>query len=90
MARRDSRTTCRSAQQAHSKVLAAQRELEAQTEEPIHRYVYSIPKGESPAPAVSDPSMTQALEQLQCQNQLLVDLLGAVNALTAALLCQRQ
>ena len=33
--------------------------------------------------------MTQALEQLACQNQLLVDLLGAVNSLTAALLCKK-
>ena len=34
------------------------------------------------------PDLGQVLEQLQCQNQLLVDLLGAVNSLTAALLCR--
>ena len=33
-------------------------------------------------------AMTQVLEQLSCQSQLLVDLLGAVNSLTAALLAQ--
>jgi hypothetical protein len=30
--------------------------------------------------------MNRVLEQLSCQNQLLVDLLGAVNSLTAAIL----
>lgn len=32
---------------------------------------------------------TQVLEQLSTQNQLLVDLLSAVNSLTAATLCRR-
>jgi len=63
-------------------------------EEPIHRYVFPIPSA-CPAPACPPPGgnsavQTQILEQLQCQNQLLVDLLGAVNSLTAALLCRRE
>ncbi|MDD5938386.1 MAG: hypothetical protein PUC36_05190 [Clostridiales bacterium] len=94
MARCDSRTTYRSAQQAHAKVLSAQRSLEAETEEPMRRYVFPI---EPPAPAArgtgeaedSGAAMGKILEQLQCQNQLLVDLLGAVNSLTAALLCHK-
>ena len=41
----------------------------------------------SPAPTEEcSPCMNRVLEQLSCQNQLLVDLLGAVNSLTAAIL----
>ena len=92
MTRRDSRTH-RTAARAHSKVLAAQRELELEEEEPMRRYVFSIPQ---PEPGIcphssegASAAMTLALEQLACQNQLLVDLLGAVNSLTAALLCKK-
>ncbi len=35
------------------------------------------------------PDLGPVLEQLQCQSQLLLDLLGAVTALTAALLCKK-
>lgn len=102
MARRSSRTY-RSAAQAHAKVVAARQELlsAAQApvrEEPMHHYPHPIPMatpaGEAPA-ALScscqedvPAAMTQILEQLSCQSQLLVDLLGAVNSLTAALLAQ--
>ena len=103
MARRYSRTY-RSAAQAHAKVVAARQELltaaePASREEPMHRYPHTIPLGtskvEPAAPAYSvqedaPAAMTQALEQLSCQSQLLVALLGAVNALTAALLCRQQ
>jgi len=103
MARHYSRTY-RSAAQAHAKVTAARQELlsadsvaPAAVEEPMHRYSHPIPLAasamETAAPACSRPedapaAMTQVLEQLQCQSQLLVDLLGAVNSLTAAVLCQ--
>ena len=103
MVKRSSRTY-RSVAQAHAKVQAAQQELLASAaaaaatrEEPMHRYSHSIPQP-SPAPATVIPprapsgdtpaAMTQILEQLSCQSQLLVDLLGAVNSLTAAVLCQ--
>ena len=102
MARRYSRTY-RSAAQAHAKVTAARQELlaasAAAAEEPMHRYSHTIPPAtsvtETAVPAgpsreeLSTPAaMTQVLEQLSCQSQLLVDLLGAVNSLTAALLAQ--
>lgn len=99
MARRFSRTY-RAAAQAQAKVAAAREELLAEAsaaEEPMHRYSHSIPQASSvqevAAPACSrgedtPAAMTQALEQLSCQSQLLVDLLGAVNSLTAAVLAQ--
>lgn len=102
MAKRYSRTY-RSAAQAHAKVTAARQELlaaaSAPAEEPMHRYSHPIPQASSvsiPAEAASprargedtSAAMTQVLEQLSCQSQLLVDLLGAVNSLTAALLAQ--
>ena len=98
MARRYSRTY-RSAAQAHAKVTAARQELlsaaAAPMEEPMHRYPHPIPLASSigeTAPSARGEdvpaAMTQALEQLSCQSQLLVDLLGAVNSLTAAVLCQ--
>lgn len=102
MARRYSRTY-RSAAQAHAKVTAARQELLAEAgvprEEPMHRYSHPIPTPARPslrepaAPVLPDPepgpaAMTQAREQLSCQSQLLVDLLGAVNSLTAAVLAQ--
>lgn len=91
MVRRDNPNTYKAAQMAHSKVLAAQREMEAE-ETPMRRYVYPVPQpapGPRPAGGADLPAaMTQVLEQLACQNQLLVDLLGAVNSLTAALLCR--
>ena len=96
MAKRNS-STYRAAAQAHSKVMAAHRELTAQraqaaqAEEPMHRWPHPIPTAAAPAPAEEAPTTvtTQILEQLACQSQLLVDLLGAVNALTAAVICQK-
>jgi hypothetical protein len=60
-------------------------------EEPIHHYPHPIPTSSLPAANLegeSSLSTTQALEQLAYQSQLLVDLLGAVNSLTAAILAQ--
>lgn len=55
--------------------------------EPMHRYTYPIAP---PRPVhVQEPvsgGQTRTLELLLEQNQLLSDLLGAVNALTAAVL----
>lgn len=67
------------------------------TAEPIRRWPHPIPTATCSAPAAAacpgreetpSPAMTQALEQLQCQSQLLVDLLGAVSSLTAAVLAK--
>ncbi len=92
MARPKSRTY-QTAQEAHNKVMAARQAL-LTAEEPIHRYSHPIPQAASCAAApVFEPAgevSTQVLEQLACQSQLLVDLLGAVNSLTAALLCRQQ
>ena len=63
----------------------------------MHRYPHPIPSVASavetavptcPVQEDTSAAMTQVLEQLSCQSQLLVDLLGAVNSLTAAVLCQ--
>ncbi|MDE6108273.1 MAG: hypothetical protein K2F83_06340 [Oscillospiraceae bacterium] len=60
-------------------------------EEPMRRYPHPIPMCADATPVTSDdctPCMNRVLEQLSCQSQLLVDLLGAVNSLTAALLAR--
>lgn len=85
--------TYHSPEAAHSKVMAAQEELDGRAE-PMRRWPHPIPMAVSAVPVRSGetaatPTMTQTLEKLQYQNQILTDLLGAVNALTAAVLCQR-
>lgn len=100
MAKRYSRTY-RSAAQAQAKVAAAREELLAggstTVEEPMHRYSNPIPRVTSIQEVAASTcscgedtpaAMTQVLEQLSCQSQLLVDLLGAVNSLTAAMLAR--
>ena len=75
--------------QSSCAALAAE-ELTAETE-PMRRYPHPIPMCCDTAPAPTEdcsPCMNRVLEQLSCQNQLLVDLLGAVNSLTAALLAR--
>ena len=60
-------------------------------EEPMRRYPHPIPMCCDTAPEPPEdcsPCMIRMLEQLSCQNQLLVDLLGAVNSLTATLLAR--
>lgn len=53
-------------------------------EEPMKRYAHPIPYCiDCPTPPPAD-GLDRILEALACQNQLLVELLGAVNALTAA------
>ena len=91
---RPNRGTYQTAEAAHSKVMAARQALLAE-EEPMHYYPHPIPPAAPIAPCVptineSGEVWTQVLEQLSCQSQLLVDLLGAVNSLTAALLCRQQ
>ena len=57
---------------------------------PMTRYANPLPNCEEEEPACSDCECARELEViitlLTCQNQLLVDLLGAVNSLTAACL----
>ena len=77
-------TSCASAAQSQS--LAARQTLSAE-EEPMR--IYSNPIMTTPtatAGETSNADLARILEQLSCQSQLLVDLLGAVNALTAATL----
>lgn len=95
--------TYRDPQAAQAKLLAAREELTARSaareeltarEEPMRRWSHPIPVS-APAAAPrpeereSADAMTQVLEKLQYQNQVLTDLLGAVNSLTAAVLCQK-
>ena len=64
-------------------------------EEPMNRYIHIIPRPAAqadgqPASAAMNPELQSTLERiletLKSQNQRLIDLLGAVNALTAAVL----
>lgn len=84
---RTDRSTSRAAE-AQAKVLAAQQDLSQ--EEPMRRYPHpiSVCTAASGSAASADLDLDRILEQLSCQSQLLVDLLGAVNALTAATLSQ--
>jgi len=77
-------------QRAQDKVRQARLALAADQEEPMRRYVFPVarPMPERCPSGEVSPTLTQILEQLQSQNQLLMDLLGAVNALTAAVLCR--
>ena len=95
--RQCNRTYQTTAAAARAKVLAARQaladELEtAPEEEPMRRFPHPIAPAAGacrPMPANGDSASTaQLLEQLCCQSQLLVDLLAAVNSLTAALLAQ--
>ena len=61
---------------------------------PMRRYRNPIPTCEhkpahDPGPCPCREELEQILDALACQNQLLVDLLGAVNGLTAARLARR-
>lgn len=89
MAKQNSRTYRSAAAAAHAKVMAAQESLEPQ-EEPMRRYPHPIPAATPTVRRESSDVATPMLEQLQYQSQLLVDLLGAVNSLTAAVLCQEK
>lgn len=84
------------ARQRAAAILAQSRQppLESfRLEEPeMKRYIHPVPcwgNCPGPAPAPGGPAMDRVLEELARQNQLLVELLGAVNALTAATLSIR-
>ena len=82
---RNSRTTS-CAGSAQTQTLAAQQTLSAE-EEPMR--IYSNPIMTTPTATAGEASNTdlaRILEQLSCQSQLMVDLLAAVNSLTAATL----
>lgn len=55
-------------------------------EEPMRIYTNPIPTAATVETETTNADLTKILEQLACQSQLLVDLLAAVNALTAATL----
>ena len=82
---RNSRTTSRNAG-TQTPVQAARQTLSAEAE-PMR--IYSNPITTTAAPTADQAAcadLTGILEQLACQSQLLVDLLAAVNSLTAATL----
>ena len=81
---RNSRTTFRSAT-AQTQTLTAQQTLLAE-EEPMRIYTNPIPIAATAETETGNADLVKILDQLSCQNQLLVDLLGAVNAMTAATL----
>ena len=63
-------------------------------EEPMNRYIHTIPCAAARCAAQGEcrevqASLERVLEGMAYQNQLLADLLGAVNGLTAALLSVR-
>ena len=98
MPKRDNRNTYQAALRAQAKVAAARQELnmarQGPAEEPMHRYPHPIPRPCScPCPDREQDRqcryLTQVLEELQSQSQLLADLTQAVNGLTAALLASR-
>lgn len=98
MPRQDTRSTYQAALQAQAKVHAARQELntvrQVPAEEPMHRYSHPIPLP-CACPCQDREQdrqcrcLTQVLEELQTQSQLLVGLTEAVNRLTAALLASR-
>ena len=82
------------AQAAAQTILAQGRQLarerlesaRAPREEPMKRYPHPIPcPADCPAPTGAE-ALDRVLEELACQNQLLLELLSAVNGLTAAVL----
>ena len=95
MPRRDNQNTYQTALRAQAKIHAARQELgtprQTPAEEPMRRYSHPIPMPcACPCPDREQDRqcrcLTQVLEELQTQSQLLTDLGEAVRALTAALL----
>lgn len=87
------RQNCRTSRQTASpRPAAAQETVVAEAEEPMRIWPHPIccdAPDTCPCDSACDcPDLERVHELLQCQNQLLVDLLGAVNSLTAALLCR--
>lgn len=84
------------ARQRAAAILAQSRQMPPEFSPPkepeMKRYIHPVPcwgNCPRPAPAPGGPAMDRVLEELARQNQLLVELLGAVNALTAATLSIR-
>ena len=99
MPKRDNRNTYQAALRAQAKVAAARQELnmvrQGPAEEPMHRYPHPNPLPcACPCPDRELDRqcrcLTQVLEELQTQSQLLVGLTEAVNGLTAALLASHK
>ena len=85
-ARCTNRTATSCAATAQTQLSTAQQALLAETE-PMR--IYSNPIITTPTATAGEASNTdlaRILEQLSCQSQLMVDLLAAVNSLTAATL----
>lgn len=87
------RQNCRTSRQTASpRPAATQETVVAEAEEPMRIWPHPIccdaPDECSRDNTCDCPDLERVQELLQCQNQLLVDLLGAVNSLTAALLCR--
>ena len=59
-------------------------DLSLPLEEPMRRFSHPLP--EPVEPEDLNPALTRILEELAVENQLLVDLLAAVNSLTAVVL----
>lgn len=92
----DQQARDRAARERAAAILAQSRqptELFRPEEPEMKRYIHPVPCRGScpgPAPAPGGPAaLDRVLEELARQNQLLVELLGAVNALTAATLSIR-
>lgn len=102
MARQTCRTCWEQAQHRAAAVLAragagrtqAPASAPLEEEEPMNRYIHTIPCAAARCAAQGEcrevqASLERVLEGMAYQNQLLADLLGAVNGLTAALLSVR-
>ncbi len=83
----------RQAQAAAAAIIARGRQMAlerlepaAPETEPMKRYPHPIPCAADCPSAADAGAMDRILEELACQNQLLLDLLSAVNGLTAAVL----
>ena len=85
--------SCQRARDQEARQRAAAILAQSQPMEPaMKRYAHPIPCWSAPAwspPSVGGEGMDRVLEELARQNQLLMDLLGAVNSLTAATLSIR-
>ena len=84
---------CQSARDQEARQRAAAILAQSHPAEPaMKRYAHPIPCWSAPVwspPPLGGESMDRVLEELARQNQLLMDLLGAVNSLTAATLSIR-
>lgn len=75
------------ARRAAEELLDRQEELEpCQDEVAMKRYIHPIPYCCPPCPTGCEPDLDGVLEALAHQNQLLLDILSSVNALSAAVL----